>query len=1565
MRFDLPAPERDGPAESVLRRYKVVYETDRPGGWPLSRLEAPAPRLPLEPLGLLRRWRLPPGMVPLHDGLVRALPSAAAELNDRAGDQDLGTLMSLLLHPWALGEGEERQQQQLAAAARGVRPPAGRPLTLGEALERVACDLSGDPDRPLIVDGLALAEAGLTPGRVLEMPSDPAKDSAPFWEPLDLVIVAGRPAPLLTTRRRRDSWQTTGRDGVTLPPSVEAATAEAAANGHDTSGRFLWALDWARRGTAAPRTAGRTTLFDTIPPGWTEWEPVAGTDADRRLLVVRRDPVQAMGLALAIGLVVLFLWVRKRASRPRLLLLLVWLALASGGTLWLPTSLHGLVAMPLLAGAVVGLVWYVWALTHSAPPRAPSSVRPPARGVAAAALLVLLGAGATLFGEAGGPPAPRPTVLVVPGPPDAPEQTEVLAPRDLLKQLDALANPGAPHGAVITDATYTGTVAGEFVELEAVLHIRSFEDGPAILTLPFADVRLKDDGLLNGAAAHLRVVPAGQTGFLLTIPKPSKPEERGELALKFRVPIIADNSERELLFRVPKVPQSHLKLSVPAGAAFFQALVRQGSLTMEKAPAGGATYTVELGRPDAPLVFRWHQEAANPPEPELRVREAYLWNLRLAEDRPDIANLTAVLHYTVTKGATTTLALGLPESLEVQDVVVRSDDSARPAPALKSWQVEVGDQKAGALAARRLRLDFAAPVWRGVFVVVHLVPRRPLGPLATLPVPNPVGQAPLPMRVHVVSEGGFLAYQTDGVEAQIVNSGRLRGPLAGPLGADENKQFAKLWLAAGEGPLPPLPAPHALQRGTVEESFLQLALRTAPLAIHGSQDVTWTVGPGQADLRAVARLTTADDDLMLVEWVVPDDVVVTGVTGVTGHEGREPVLLHWSHRNNRVQVWLKAISAADLELRGWKGLATEKNETRFVLPNVRLLSSQVKTTSVRLIATPDVALTPQDIATLGPPAGEFSYVPSDPVYHGSFRVHRLATGGEARVLTTARVVGEQLAFTSVIEYRGAAGREVQVRLRHWDGTVRLELPPGAQRRSEARPAEGEHRWVIEAPAGSSSVMLTLEGTTALPAAGLAFPDVTIIGAARLERWLAVAGRGLAAEAPKQLTKLHGGPEPQSVLRSRIEQHLADGSSVWKIDGADWSLRLLPHGRSDAAPVWVALTERASAVVDGRHWAHEAVVWLYHEANSDFRVVLPEGAHLLAATVDGQAVTPFQESAERLWIPLPGTGGIRSVRLRWAFDPGSEPLDQPRLQRPHWLGAADGPVVWTVHVPAGYAAHFESDAEGGRRTPSSPASLDLARAEAQYRLSVSLADEIAPAPAAALALAQRRFYQFCRYAEADRLLTASQGAANVRGQGLDEWLQELRKKNADLARDKNFEDVRARAEREAGEAPPLSVEPDSPGELPDLAGAGLMPTVDPRGDSLPERGTPLRWQTDSHAAAPRLLLRPLTEQQTRRAAVISLLLVLLLVLIWGVSYFPGALAWVRAYWPEQATLLGFLGWQTYGPALPLLALMVVGVAARLLFLGLRLLAVVHRPPTDAGRKGSTPPGVVVELRPSGT
>jgi hypothetical protein len=1548
LRVDLPVPAANGSGEAP-RRFELVYETDGPRGWLWSRLEVPAPGLPLPPLTFLRRWRLPPGVVPLHDGRLRPLPPAAAQPDEPTREgTDLGALSSLVLRPLALDQWEEPQRQHLVAAAQAVRPAPGHALTLGEALERVACEPSAEHD-PLVIDAPALEEAGLAPGTVLA--ADAAKD-APFWEALGLVHVPCRPAPLLTTRRRLDAWQAAGHGAGAVPPSVVAAVAEAAANGHDTSGRFVWALAWARGGAAVPRNGAGSPAFESLAPGWTEWEPVAGAGGDD-LTLVRRAPASAVGGAAAVALAVAFWGLRRRPTRQRLAVLLVWLAAAGSGLLWLPASLHGLAWAPLVAGAAVGLTWYLWSAAASdRRDKGQRTKDPVISSKVQAAALVLCPLSIVIVAEAGGAvpaAAPRATVLVVT---EAPDRQVVLAPSDLLKQIDALATAGMPRGAAIAAATYDGKAAGDGAEFEARLLVHSFEDGPVTLPLPFAGVRLQDDGLLDGARAYVTAAPAGRPGFVLKVEKPGP----HTLVLRFRVSGTASDSEREVRFQVPRAPQSAATLAVPAGATYFQALVRQGSLTRTE-PAPGTTaprYAVELGRTGDPLVFRWHEAAAVPAAPELRVREAYLWNLS-----PAAASLSAVLHCTATRGAPTSLALDLPEGLEVQSVASHPAGPGRTAPALKPWRVESTDGK------RRLRFEFAAPLSRDAYVVADLVPRRPLAPLATLPLPTPVG---------VKLAGGFLALRAEGVEAHVNNSGRLRVPYGGAEGAAESREFAQLWQAAGKGDLPALPAPHALQRDPGGEPFLQVTLRVVGPPARGSQEVTWEVGARQAGLRAVARLTAPGNDLLsLVEWEVPLDVVVTRVRD---RDGRDTVR-RWSRAETRVQAWLdRAPASAEVELEGWKELAPLKDGARFDLPGVRVLSARAATTVVRLIAADGFGLTAEETPTLLPlpdsraSQRELSYRPRGPAYGGRFHVHPVAAGAEAHVLTTAEVVEGQLTFSSFVEYRAdGAGHAVEVRLRRWDGEARLDAGD-LRRRSEAH-GGGEHSWVIDVPPATGPVLLTLSGTMPVPAAGIAFPDVTVTGAARTDRWLAVGGRGLATEGAKQLTALaavpRAGPDVPAAGRARAERLLADGGTLWKVGGADWALRLLPRRRpDDAAPVRVALTERASAVVDGRHWVHEAVVWLYHDANTDLDVALPEGAHVLGVTVDGLAAAPLRAPADSLRVPLPGATGACCVRLRWAFDPEAEPLDRPRLQRPRLRGAADGPVVWTVHVPADHSASFGPEEGRGRMVPAGAATPDLARAEAQYRLSAALAEAQGPTTAAALALAQRRFYQFCRYAEAGRLLTAGgPGAVSLQGKGFDEWLQDLREKNSSLAREHHFEEVRERAEREAAEAGPLALEPTAPAELPDLAGAGVAPAPGPRGDPLPQRGTPLRWQTGPEGDAPRLLLTSLSDQQTKRAMGATLLLAVLLVLVWALAHFPGALAWVRTFWPEQVALLGCLGWQTYGPALPLLFLIVLGVTARVLFLARRLLALLHRPPSDGSHKGSTASGLTADPRPSAT
>src|SRR5262249_36483602 len=220
------------------------------------------------------------------------------------------------------------------------------------------------------------------------------------------------------------------------------------------------------------------------------------------------------------------------------------------------------------------------------------------------------------------------------------------------------------------------------------------------------------------------------------------------------------------------------------------------------------------------------------------------------------------------------------------------------------------------------------------------------------------------------------------------------------------------------------------------------------------------------------------------------------------------------------------------------------------------------------------------------------------------------------------------------------------------------------------------------------------------------------------------------------------------------------------------------------------------------------------------------------------------------------------------------LEGPRLE-----GAADGPAVWTVQVPAGYQAAAPAAATAGA------AALDLRRAEAQLRLSEVLADQArarGDGPAAQvladqLAAAQKRFYHFLGHA-GHGLALAPESASDPGpgGQTLAGWLQALGEQDRQLAHDQGFEPVRAEAEREARAAgADCDFSVAGPGEE-----AGPSEPAAPRaggllGSPLPERGTPRYWQADAGAPAPTLELVSAHGRQERRALAASLLLLVLL------------------------------------------------------------------------------------------
>jgi hypothetical protein len=469
-------------------------------------------------------------------------------------------------------------------------------------------------------------------------------------------------------------------------------------------------------------------------------------------------------------------------------------------------------------------------------------------------------------------------------------------------------------------------------------------------------------------------------------------------------------------------------------------------------------------------------------------------------------------------------------------------------------------------------------------------------------------------------------------------------------------------------------------------------------------------------------------------------------------------------------------------------------------------------------------------------------------------------------------------------------------------------------RAEKRGAEGERLFTVTLPAGvTRQYRLRLSGRAPLGGrATFTLPDVTVAGSAVKGRWLAVTGEEVRAEEARGLDKVGDLAQELRAWPAEAER-VRRGGQAWRVRQDGWQLKLTPVGAPAAPPVQVVLAEQEAAVLDGRRWAHQATYTLFARGGAELHLTLPRGAKLLLATVDGRPETPRQPEPERLWLSLQAGDGVRVLRLRWAYEGNAESLGGPRLQTPVFKDLTAPPVLWTVQAPPGW--RLRPGTEPGQAPPAGAAAVALTRAEAQLRLSALLAEfwQTDEAASRALLAAQRRFAWHCRVA-AYRL--AQEGAAAVgrgpKGQGLADWLEELRGQNGQLARQLGFDHFRVQGEKEA------------------VAGAGTGEQAPPGGAAplaLADRGTPHSWQGTA-AAAPRPRLAAAAAEQTRLTLGASLLLVAALAAVWLLAYFRRVAAALRHLLPEQLVLVAAAGWLVFGVSLVAVLLLVVGVGARL-------------------------------------
>jgi hypothetical protein len=1537
----VPGGEQTQPTGSI-HRYEIVYARTVPVWLPWQTLEAPAPVLPVSPLAFRRIWRLPPNLTPLDDKRCRVVPGTL----DDADPPPLPGRVSGLFHLPGIGRAIEPllndtrtgARESLASAVEKLR---GSRANEEAALRDVVSDLAFTyfKDRyPLVIDTVALGDAGITVDTRLRIKPPSIEDSTPPWEECGLVAVPARSAVLLTTA--------TGRGAALREPlsdSLEQALAAASAEAQDPSGRFQSALTWLR-----PSSSAATTLPPNLPGlgsdrgDWGEWEPVAGLVGDR-LIVVRRGLVTGIGYGLTVGLALFFWLIRRRRVRTRLTLLILVMAVAGLGTLWLPSPLRDLAWYPLLGVGLGALLWYFKAAVRgtSGAKRSRLASRSSAAGAATAGIFLL---GVLGWGGRAAPTEPV-TVYLVPGPPEAPENQTVLVPADLLERLKALTRPsplvaGGPR-AVLLDASYDGRLAEnkEEAEFAAVFSVHCLSEEPSILTIPLNGLHLSGEVWLDGAHADPLTLTAPQTGYALKV----RGRGRHKVELRFRAPVVGTAEDRNVLFTVPSLLRSRLIWHAPAGGSDTQVLVKQGAQWVVR-DGGGERLEADLGRlPPAeqgalprPVHLHWYQPAQPGRPPRVRYQAAYLWDLCAeAQSNLEASYLTAWLRYQVIEGAVKTLQVDLPADLEVRSAAVRRTGTpSKPSPAwltyfrLRDWYVTAAGNK------RTLHLEFPYSISGDFQLTLELVPRTPLPSAVTLALPSPRGERS--------PELHYLAYRTQrGLNAvRDTPQNITRIPEA---------EFAPDWL--GVPRLDARSTGAAYKISPDQRPVLRLHLSRSPPTVQADLDVSVQAGAQMAEVQVDAVLEAPNGDLAAVEWDLgsPRLTIVT----VTGQDVRT-----WKQSDRRVLVWLnQTTKKTRIRLSGWLPLERRGGKGHLELPGPRLVHAPRQHTKLRLAAAADLALTSvtpvnlQQVAPLPPvrPVDDrertFQTLREDANYSVRCEVQP-AGNAVARVLTLAEVNDRQLQFTTTVDYEIRHGelRDVSVRLKNWEHADKIELHAEreALRRGPGR-TSGPLSWQITLQRGvTKHYRLTLRGNMPIAeaAVGVLMPEVTVQGVESAEYVLAVAGNELTGEARSGLL-----PKPAQTLAmwpgaaERVER---THGQAWHVQGPEWQLRLLPHARAmESAPVRVFLLEQSAAVRDGRRWLHEARFWLRHEAHTDLNIDFPAPARVVAASVDGVEVTPLQPGSARLWLPLPGRAGVRCVSLRWLYDE-AEPLEHPNLAPPEVVDALTGPTLWTVRVPAGWDVVRGAPAIRLGSGATREAALALYRAEAQLRICQDLGrqggEDAASAP---LAAAQHRFALYCRHARHALDLGANRsGVTGPDGKvSLGEWLDRLQSENPGLADQNGFDAVRADAERRAVTGKPIQPRTDN---------------VDEEIQSLPQGGTLISWQGRDGTEPPVVQLASHESQQTRQALAASGQWLGLLMVVWILSFVPFLLPRLRLFWPEQIALLGLVGWHLAGWTLIVLLLLFAAVIARLFLLVRGLRSIVRRrknpPSTMTARSG---------------
>ncbi|MFL5340200.1 MAG: hypothetical protein ACJ8F7_08605 [Gemmataceae bacterium] len=999
--------------------------------------------------------------------------------------------------------------------------------------------------------------------------------------------------------------------------------------------RYIWRLPTGL-GPAAPErwrllNEPATVRRGEFSAGETrDWEAPPGDDG-QHMTLVKSAALKTTSVALAGLLAILTLagWAAKwRRLQTLLLLALVVAGLAS---LWLPGGVREIARWPLIVAVAGVFIVLLAAIVGRRPVPISEGSTVIRKPVAVVAVILLFALASSAAG-----PSPTPVYLV----PGNPEPQLVLAPPVLIERLERLARSAAPtSGAVLLGARYDGRVEGQVAQFEVSFSVHCFNDSATTLTVPLGGVQLRD-AFLDGMPAFPRA--AGPERYAVDV----KGRGAHSLALHFDVRV-ATGVEREVRFSVPELPVSSLSLLGPHGAQGLQILAWRGSqrTTME---ADRPRLDLDLGRVAA-VQLRWRQlgDAAARP----RVQEFGLWDVNDAA-----ARLQAVYRYQFGTAHASRLEYDVPAQLEVESVAVKALDDRAAAVGV----VGVRDVRRDP-ATHRLRVDFQTPLTGTVQVKVDLIPRQPLDARPGLSMPGAVGAA---------ERETLMAVRVRGWEPTVAESAGLALMSA--------ETFRDQWLALRVES--DARSPLAAFRGVPgQTAVLRLALHAPASPARARQQVTWLLGPGRAEVRAVATWEGGPPPGP-VDWILPANIVLAEV------RGRE--LRSWSRSGNTLQVWLDRPAdggGTSLELIGWLARPTDdaaQEKTPFVLPQIQVSDPASEPPRVQVQARGRWRIVPREVAGYRPlpdtdlPGFQWSAVAPETGGRAEFQVQPAKGSAAGTIVSVADITGNQFHFTSTLALRSPAGlNTLRIQLRRAAGmAAALTVPAGVRLRETHAGPEGT-TWVIDCEPGSHNLVIAGQwaatGVREFP-----FPDVEIggTGPIQLRRW-AIAGSGWR---PRDAAGVRPVAPPFAELPAGIVDNPKSGA-VWHLESADWRLLLEPAAAPASVPAVAPCEVRIAPGGDGR-WLLDVRYLGLREPDADW-AVSNGGNELLALIVTGRELAPGVRGGR---VSVPATEGLCTVRLvcrtPQSVAAGLDGVQLPRLVV-GGVALPAGPTFWAVRAPA--------------------------------------------------------------------------------------------------------------------------------------------------------------------------------------------------------------------------------------------------------------------------------------------